>query len=154
MSAFRISGSGLVLFYVVVLGVTCHAAAAHSSGWYALGDALLQIRFAPVWRVEKAVHFESEWYTVAAGREKLLLVYLGNNPDLASIAHDAVRRRSLNGNDAREYYSRGTLTDVLVTPRCGHEKYVWMKKLVKQSRFNPDIDAAMRSLRCSAVSKP
>ena len=82
-----------------------------------------------------------------------LLIYLGNNPDITSIARDSSRRRSLNGNDAREYYSRGTLTDVVVTPRCGHDKYVWMKKLVKRSQFNTDVDAAMRSLRCGLAPK-
>ncbi len=138
-----------------VVGVSLNrpAAAGHSSGWQPLGDGSLQIRFAPVWTIAKDVRFESEWYTVNEGRKKLLLVYLGNNPDLNSRAHDATRSRSLNGNSAREYYSHGVLTDIVVTPRCGHDKYVWMTKLVRQPQLDAGVDAAMRSLRCGAAPK-
>jgi hypothetical protein len=127
------------------------AAAAHSSRWQLLGDGSLQIRFAPVWTMAKDVHFESEWYTLSAGRKKLLLVYLGNNPDLNSISHDAIRSHSLNGSGAREYYSHGVLTDIVVTPKCGHDKYVWMSKMAR--RPQADVDAAMRSLRCGTTPR-
>jgi putative component of toxin-antitoxin plasmid stabilization module len=137
----------------VAVTMGCNAAAAHSSGWRPLGDASLQIRFAPAWSMEKDVRFESEGYTVTEGRERLLRLYLGNNPDLKSIAHDAIQSRRLNGNDAREYYARGVLAAIVVTPRCGHDKYVWMTKLSKSPQFAIDVDAAMRSLRCGTAPR-
>lgn len=116
--------------------------------WQHLGDGSLEMRLERGWSVTKRVSFESEAYIVSERGESLFDVYLGNNPDLASILHDRIRDGEINGNPARRYYVKGSLTDVIVMPRCGDDKYAWLTRTSETREANSKINAAISSLRC------
>ena len=99
-----------------------------------LGDGSLEIRFASPWTTKKNVSFESETYTISRDGEELFYIYLGNNPAIDSIKHDHVKYGELNNNSVRRFFFHGFLTDIIVTPRCGHDKYVWLKRMSMQEK--------------------
>ena len=113
-----------------------------------LGDGSLELRLEQDWSLAKRVWFESEEYTVFDRGKSLFSIYLGNNPDLASIEHDLLRDGQINGNAARRYYLEGLLTDVVVIPRCGHDKYVWLYRTSKTRNSYDQVNAAIASIRC------
>ena len=113
-----------------------------------IGDGSLELRLEPEWSLAKRVAFESETYTVSDRGKSLFSIYLGNNPDLGSIRHDLVRDDRINGNVARRYYVNGSLTDVIVIPRCGHDNYVWLTRTSEMRSSSAQVRAAMASIRC------
>jgi hypothetical protein len=150
MSASRILALwlGSQLFFVAV-SANASEAIGTKFQWRRLGDGTVQMRVLRNWTFRKSVAFESETYTASEQREPLFLVYLGNNPAFHSIRHDRVRVGKLNGNAVRRYISKGVLTDVIITPRCGHDTYIWLTRATLHHEFDRAITAAFGTLRCT-----
>lgn len=111
-----------------------------------LGNCALQITVPSGWDFEKHVAFESESYVFKDEHGvRRFNLYLGNNPNLASL-RGAQHTANLSGNPATEYSSHGRTTDIVVRPRCGHDKYAWM---TVEAYGSGGTASAMHSLRCT-----
>ena len=117
-----------------------------------IGDGALEMRLPQAWSLRKNVSFESETYTATAGEPRipLFLIYLGNNPAFDSIQHDRVTVGALHGNAARRYFSRDLVTDVVVMPKCGRDKYIWLKRISTRHESYAAIVSAFETMRCAS----
>jgi hypothetical protein len=102
--------------------------------------------------VAKDIYFESEAYSVSARHVLLFTLYLGNNPDLHAIRTGKQRLSDrIHGNRADVYAVHGSVTDVVIRPACGPDKYVWMHIVPSHVEL---AMKAIRSLRCAMHRDP
>jgi len=115
-----------------------------------LGPGSLRIILASDWRFEKRISFESERYVVSDSRGTLFVIYLGNNPDLVQIAAGKISHSTRsNVGEVHEYIRGGSVSDIVIQPRCGRDRFVWLSlypSAVRDSR----VASSMKSLRCSS----
>ena len=117
--------------------------------WVGIGDGALRLLIGTDWRLAKAVSFESEIYTVENGRAQMFSVYLGNNPDLASIPRKRYSAFKRGGANVMEYSAGGKIVDIVLMPHCGHDRYAWAHRLSRSSEHEDLVARSMRSLGCA-----
>lgn len=119
-----------------------------------IGDNDFVLSIPRAWNVVLRSGFESENYLFSDGKRSLFVIYRGDNPDLASIGlnkdHRPIR---LNSNTGTEYRSAGIITDIVLKPHCGIDRYVWIYILDKApSRAHVILDA-IHTFDCGNAGK-
>jgi hypothetical protein len=106
------------------------------------------------WKVVLRSGFESENYLFSDGKQPLFVIYRGNNPDLRWIGLNRDHRPiQLNSNMGTEYRSAGVITDIVLTPHCGPDRYVWIRVLDKTLTSRKRILEAINTFDCGSRAR-
>lgn len=145
-----ISRLAFILVATGFMGATAIACLRKDTRVVSIGQGTFKMTIPTSWRVELQSGFESETYTLSDRNESLFFIYRGNSPDLEEIGRDRQPRLiMLNSNHGTEFSINARVTDVVLTPHCGPDRYVWIKIRVFDPVKTKKIASAIASFDCS-----
>lgn len=146
----HISRLAFIVIATFCMGATAIACFRKDTRVILIGQGTFKMAIPTSWRLELRSGFESETYTVSDHDEALFFIYRGNNPDLEEIGRDRRSRiMMLNSNHGTEFSKSERVTDLVLTPHCGPDKYVWISIRVFDSLKAKAITSAIASFDCS-----
>jgi hypothetical protein len=146
----HISRLAFIVIATFCTGATAIACFRNETRVILIGQGTFKMTIPASWRLELRSGFESETYTVSDRDESLFFIYRGNNPDVEEIGRDRQARVTmLNSNYGTEFSTGNRLTDVVLTPRCGPDKYVWIRIRLFDRQKSKAITRAIAAFDCA-----
>ncbi len=140
----------LILFMMLACTVGAAAGTEQTERVASIGRGTFSITIPESWKIELKSGWESENYVVSVGGTPLFFIFRGDNPDLAGIHRGkAARAIKLNSLSGTEFRLDGKVTDVLLTPPCGPDRYVWIRIVDTRSENRDAIANAIRTFDCA-----
>jgi hypothetical protein len=125
------------------------AAASQATREAIIGDKAFHITIPRHWAIQLQTGWEFETYVVSDHKTRLFFIYRGNNPALSAISKGKKARKiNISSNRGTAYLSNGTVTDIVLTPHCGPDRYVWLGSITRSPRYISKVRRAISSFGC------